>query len=131
MSFLGQRKSSGTAATVTEARTNTQYQYNRTGGGLSSLNDRDYLQEPELYIDEHDDVYDLVRQPCERLTISFNIPEEPEFQCDYMGECGCDACQESGHPIELWKGMTFFNIGGKQIYCDCLEEFLKKRLVTA
>ena len=34
---LEQEKSSGTAATVTEASANVQYQYNRTERGLSSV----------------------------------------------------------------------------------------------
>ena len=65
----------------------------------------------------------------ERLELAFDIPFEEDDKVDYTGVCRCDECLESSHPVELYRGMTAFRLDGRLIYCDCLYEYLKSRMV--
>ena len=64
----------------------------------------------------------------ERLVLTFDIPAEEDTEVNYTGTCGCDKCRESSHPVELYRGKTTFHLDGKEIYCDCLQDYLEARM---
>lgn len=68
----------------------------------------------------------------ETLAIHFEIPFEPDYECDFLGDvCECDVCSAEGiEPLELCKGMTVFKLDGKLIYCDHLGGYLLMRKKT-
>ena len=66
----------------------------------------------------------------ERLELAFDIPFEEDTPVNCFGKCGCDICQmEEEKPVKLYRGMTAFRLDGKLIYCDCLYDYLKSRMV--
>lgn len=71
----------------------------------------------------------IVRRGKELLTLKFEIPDEFDTQVDFTGMCQCDECRKSNEPVRLYRGMTVFVIEDRQIYCDCMQEYLRIRQV--
>lgn len=87
-------------------------------------------EEPKI-IPEVGDTERYIKTMPELLELQFHIFPELNKEVDFDGYCQCDYCKE--HPeeaVRLFKGKTVFLIEDKQIYCDCLEEYLKSRMVV-
>lgn len=90
-----------------------------------------YQHDDSKLVPDENDTERYINEMPELLELKFSIFPEPNKEVDFIGFCQCDYCK--AHPkeaVRLCKGKTVFFIEGKSIYCDCLEEYLKARMMV-